>query len=129
MPDSRVAALLRSRGVGTPRLSEREAARRCGVSPQTMNKVMRGITRGIRRSTLDQIADGLGIPRDLLERESLADAGYIQAASGSTVAEALALIQDLSPHDLALVQIAIGQMQQARAEADQEMRGASTSTE
>jgi transcriptional regulator with XRE-family HTH domain len=128
MPDSRVAALLRSHGVPT-RLSMRKAAKRCGVSPETISKLMRGDTRRIRKSNLDKIADGLGIPRDLLERESMVDAGYIQAASGSTVAEVLAQIQGLSSHDLATIQIAIGRMQQARAAAAEEMRGAAAPAE
>lgn len=128
MPDSRVAELLRSYGV-TTRLSMRRAAQQCGVSPATISKLMRGETRRIRKSNLDTIAGGLGIPRDLLERASLADAGYLQAASGSSLAEALAQIQGLSAGDLATVQVEIGRMQQARAAAEQGRRGAGSSAE
>jgi transcriptional regulator with XRE-family HTH domain len=127
MPDSRVAALLRAYGVPTD-LSVREAARRCGVAPETINKIMRGETKMIRKSNLDKIANGLGIPPDLLERERLADVGYLQAAAGSNLAEALAQLQGLSAHDLATVQIEIGRMQQARAAA-QEMRDPAGSAE
>ena len=127
MPDSRVAALLRSYGVPT-HLSVRQASRRCGVAPETISKIMRGETQLVRKSNLDKIAAGLGIPRDLLERESLADAGYLQAAGGSSLAEALAQIQGLSARDLATVQVEIGRMQQARA-AEQEMRDAAASAE
>jgi transcriptional regulator with XRE-family HTH domain len=127
MPDSRVATLLRSYGVGT-RLSEREVARRCNLSPQSVSKIMDGGIARLRKSTLDKLADGLQIPRDLLERESLADAGYLQAATGSSLAEALAQIQGLSARDLATIQIEIGRMQQARA-AEQEMRDAAASAE
>lgn len=128
MPDSRVAALLRSHGV-TTRLSMRRAARLCGVSPETISKLMRGETLRIRKSNLDKIAGGLGISRDLLERESLADAGYLQAASGSSLAEALAQIQGLSARDLATVQVEIGRLQQTRAEPEEGTRNAGSSAE
>lgn len=129
MSDSKIAALLRDRGGVEPRLevrleakrrghtllSVRQAAKRCGVSPTTISKLMNGETRDIRKSNLDKIADGLGINRNVLERASLADAGYLQATSGSSLAEALAQLQGLSSHDLAAVQIEIGRLQQARA--------------
>jgi transcriptional regulator with XRE-family HTH domain len=123
MSDSRVAALLRHRaGVGTPRLSVRAAAARCGVSPQTMSKVMLGEITRLRTGTVDKISRGLDIPRELLERASLADAGFLQIESGSDLTEVLERLQGLAPHDLAEVQIWIGRMQQERA-ADQKMRG------
>lgn len=127
MADSRVAALLRSYGVLT-HLSVRQAARDCGVAPETISKIMRGETKMIRKSNLDKIAKGLGIPLDLLERERLADAGYLQASAGSNLAEALAQLQGLSAHDLATVQVEIGRLQQARAAA-QEMRDPAASAE
>jgi transcriptional regulator with XRE-family HTH domain len=127
MPDSRVAALLKRYGVGT-RLSVRAAAGRCGVSPQTMNKVMLGEITRLRSGTIDKISRGLGIPRDLLERASLVDAGFLQIEGGSNLTEVLERLQGLSRHDLAEVQIAIGQMELARA-AEQEMRGSPTSAE
>jgi hypothetical protein len=128
MPDSRVAALLQRYGVGTPRLSVRAAAGRCDVSPQTMSKVMLGEITRLRSGTIDKISHGLSIPRGLLERASLADAGFLQIESGSDLAEAIERLQGLAPHDLATVQIEIGRMQQARA-AEQEMRGAANQTE
>ena len=128
MSDSKVAALLRTYGV-TADLSVRQAAKRCGVSPTTMSKLMQGETRQIRRSNLDKIADGLGISRDLLERASLADAGFLQAASGSSLAEALTQIQGLSPGDLAAVQIEIGRLQQTRAVAAEQERGVASPAE
>jgi transcriptional regulator with XRE-family HTH domain len=123
MPASRVAALLRNRaGVGTPRLSVRAAAARCNVSPQTMSKLMLGEITRLRTGTVDKISRGLNIPRELLERASLADAGFLQIEGGSDLAEVLERLQGLAPHDLAEVQIWIGRMQQERA-ADQKMRG------
>jgi transcriptional regulator with XRE-family HTH domain len=128
MSESRVAALLRARaGVGTL-LSESEAAGRCGLSRQTLSKVMRGLTRDIKPTTLDKLANGLGIDRKLLGLEALVDAGHIQVSgSGSSVAETLAQIQRFSDHDLGIVQVELGRMQQARAA--QRMRDSAASTE
>jgi transcriptional regulator with XRE-family HTH domain len=128
MPDSRVADLLQRYGVGTPRLSVRSAAGRCAVSPQTMSKVMLGKVTRLRSGTLDKISRGLGVPRELLERASLADAGFLQVEGGSDLAEALEHIQGLSAQDLATIQVEIGRMQQRRA-AEQEMRDAAGSAE
>lgn len=123
MTESRIAELLRAYGVGS-RMSIREAARQTGLSRETLSRLMRPIERGetrrIRKDNLDKIADGLRIPRDLLEREMMADWGYVQAVSHSDVAEVLSQIKDLSPTDLATLQIEIGRLQQAKArEIDQ----------
>jgi transcriptional regulator with XRE-family HTH domain len=118
--ESRIAALLRAYGVGVDGgMSIRQAAAKTGLSRETLSRLMRpigtGSVRRIRKDNLDKIAGGLGIPRDLLEREMMADWGYAQAISSSTVAEVLSQIQGLSAPDLAALQIEIGRMQQAQA--------------
>jgi hypothetical protein len=87
-----------------------------------MSKVMLGEITRLRTGTVDKISRGLDIPRELLERASLADAGFLQIEGGSDLTEVLERLQGLAPHDLAEVQIWIGRMQQERA-ADQKMRG------
>jgi transcriptional regulator with XRE-family HTH domain len=122
---SRIADLLHSYGVRRPgdpakagTMSIRQAAEKVGVSRETLSRLMRplkeGETRRIRRSNLDKIADGLGIPRDLLERENMADWGYAQAIEGSDIAAILAQIRDFSVSDLAALQGEISQIQQAQ---------------
>ena len=116
--DSRIALLLRSYGVGTPRMSIRQAAVKTGLSRETLSRLMRplkpGETRRIRKSNLDKIADGLGIPRDLLEREMMADWGYAQAVEDSDIAAVLAQIRDFSLSDLVALQQEITRIQQAQ---------------
>lgn len=124
MAESRVGELLRAYGVRS-HMSVRDAARRCGVSHETVNRIMQPLgpdeTRAIRKSSLDKIATGLGIPRDLLQREMMADAGFdIRVVSDSSVAEALAQMQGLSARDLATIQIELGRMQLARVESEAE---------
>lgn len=127
MTQSRVAQLLRAYGVRYPderpapgTMSIREAAKRVGVSRETLARLMRPVEifepRRIRKANLDKIADGLGIPRDLLERENMADWGYAQAAEGSDVAAVLAQLVNLSQADLATLQMEIGRMQHAWAQ-------------
>lgn len=117
MTESRIANLLRSYGVGSKSMSIRQAALKTGLSRETLSRLMRpletGETRRIRKDNLDKIADGLGIPRDLLEREMMADWGYSQAVNGSDIADVLAQLQGFSPADLAQLQMEISRMQQA----------------
>ena len=116
--DSRIALLLRSYGVGSPQMSIRQAAVKTGLSRETLSRLMRplkpGETRRIRKSNLDKIADGLGIPRDLLEREMMADWGYAQAVEDSDIAAVLAQIRDFSLSDLVALQGEISRIQQAQ---------------
>lgn len=122
MTESRIAHLLRAYGVGGDNMSIRQAARETGLSRETLSRLMRPLeakeTRRIRSENLDKIADGLGIPRELLEREMMADWGYVQAATDSDVAGVLSQITDFPAGDLVRLQIEIGRMQQARLEAD-----------
>jgi transcriptional regulator with XRE-family HTH domain len=115
---SRIAELLRSYGVGSAELSIRQAAIKTGLSRETLSRMMRplkeGETRRIRKANLDKIADGLGIPRDLLEREMMADWGYAQAVEGNDIAAILAQIRDFSLADLAELQGEISRIQQTQ---------------
>lgn len=113
---SRVAALLESYGVGT-RISIRAAAKLTGLSHETISRLMRPTTdpRRIRTANLDKLANGLGIPRDLLEREMMHDWGYAQAAEGpDSEAEVLAMLRDFTPAELASLQQKISEMQVAK---------------
>ena len=126
MTESRIAHRLRAYGVGE-RFSIRDAAKRTGLSRETISRLMRPVehqeTRRIRSENLDKIADGLGIPRDLLEREMMADWGYVQAVTDSDVAGVLSQITDFSPTDLARLISEIARIQESRlveAEVDRE---------
>jgi hypothetical protein len=113
-PRSQVAALLREYGVGE-RFSIRRAARECGLSQETMCRLMRpeGDARRIRKSNLDKIADGLGIPRDVLERAMLADWGYTQAVSGVDLKDVLGQVRTFTPAELIALQTEIVRAQAA----------------
>lgn len=117
--ESRIAALLRKYGVGNT-ISIRAAATKIGISRETLSRLMRpldsGETRRIHKGNLDKIADGLGIPRDLLEREMLADWGWAQAVTGSDVAEVLSQIQGMTQVELAQLVTEIGRLQQSQIE-------------
>lgn len=53
-----------------PPISQRELARRSGVSPTTINRMCANLTAQVSLATLDAIADVLGVePGDLLERD------------------------------------------------------------
>jgi len=53
-----------------PPLSQRELARRSGVSPTTINRMCANLTAQVSLATLDAIADVLDVePGELLERE------------------------------------------------------------
>lgn len=116
---SRIAELLRAYGVGET-ISIRAAATKIGLSRETLSRLMRpldaGETRRIHKTNLDKIADGLGIPRDLLEREMMSDWGYAQAVTGSDVAEVLSQIQGMTQNELAQLVTEIGRLQQAQIE-------------
>lgn len=126
MSESRIARLLHAYGVrrpGDPRedgtMSIREAAEKTGVSRETLGRLMRPLdpreTRRIRKVNLDKLADGLGIPRDVLEQENLADWGYVQAVEASTVANVLSQIHGLGDTDLTTLQMEISQLLRDRA--------------
>lgn len=55
-------------------LSDRQAAVRCGMHFESFRKILRGQTKRPRTATLQQIADGLGTPLELLLRERARDA-------------------------------------------------------
>lgn len=121
MTESRIARVLRSYGVGE-RFSIRQAAVRTGLSRETLSRLMRplesGETRKIRAENLDKIADGLGIPRDLLEREMMADWGYVQAATDSDVSGVLSQIYGWTQPDLVTLQLEIARLQQSKLTAE-----------
>lgn len=117
MTESRIARLLRAYGVGET-MSIRQAAIRTGLSRETLSRLMRPLeaaeTRRIRSENLDKIADGLGIPREVLQREMMADWGYVQSVTDSDMNAVLAQIVDFSPRDLATLQMEIARLQHVR---------------
>lgn len=51
-------------------ISQRELARRSGVSPTTVNRMAKNLTAQVSLSTLDSLADVLDVePGQLIERE------------------------------------------------------------
>lgn len=103
-PTTEVARLLRRAGVGVY-VSHREFARNCGVSHETVSRLLRAADRdGKRRpptkATLDALAKGLDIEPSVLEAAVLADHGYEQAVTGvGGVESVLAQLRDMSDAD------------------------------
>lgn len=58
-------------------LTERQAAARAGMPFESFRKILRGTTQRPRDATLTQIADGLGVPVEILLRERARDAGDV----------------------------------------------------
>lgn len=128
MTESRIAAVLRAYGVrrrddppSPDTMSIRDAEKKTGVSRETIARLMRPLEsnerRRIRADNLRKLAEGLGIPLDLLERENLADWGYVQAVEESDLATLQAQLRELSPEDLVKLQIEISHMQQGHLRA------------
>lgn len=115
MYESRIARLLQKHGVRLPddpvtpgTMSIREAAEKTGISAESLRQLVTMKSqraRRVRKATLDKIAAGLGVPRDVLERAALVDAGYIQAAEDDEVTAVLTQIRGLSLDDLSTVLI------------------------
>lgn len=73
-------------------LTERQAAARAGMPYESFRKILRGATQRPRDTTLQQIADGLGVPVEVLLRERARDAGDVlgsPAVEDITTSEAL----------------------------------------
>lgn len=117
MTESRIARLLRAYGVGET-MSIRQAAARTGLSRETLSRLMRPLeaaeTRRIRSENLDKIADGLGIPREVLQREMMADWGYVASVTDSDMNAVLSQIAHFTPMDLVRLQMEIARLQQIR---------------
>lgn len=61
-------------------LTERQAAARCGMPYESFRKVLRGLSARPRDATLERIAEGLGVPADVLFRERARDSGELLSA-------------------------------------------------
>lgn len=61
-------------------MTERQAAARIGMPFESFRKILRGATERPRDATLQKIAEGLGVPPELLARERARDAGEAYAA-------------------------------------------------
>lgn len=102
--DTEVARLLRDAGVGTYS-SAREFAKLCGVSHETVSRLLRAPKLGeprkpITKATSDALADGAGISRKVFEAAVLADLGYSQAVTGiDGVQSVLAQLRGMSDAD------------------------------
>ena len=117
IPPTRVAALLRYYGVGPGlRYSGRKAAEMCGVSYETISRLMRPAParpRKMQRAIMEKIAAGLDIPVDLLDREMMADWGYKQTVTGSDIGDVLSQLVNFTPRELAELQMEIARMQKS----------------
>lgn len=101
-------------------LTERQAAARAGMQFESFRKILRGMTERPRDVTLQRIADGLGVPVEVLARERARDAGEAYAAPMTvqdiTTSEALD-IAIARVHDLPE-----GELQAAREQAQRLLR-------
>lgn len=112
--DTEVARLLRRVGVGTY-VSQREFARLCGVSHETVSRLLRATSgnetrRPPTKATLDALARGAGLEPSVVEAAVLADYGYEQAVTGvAGVESVLAQLRGMSDADQRTVLAALAQ--------------------
>jgi transcriptional regulator with XRE-family HTH domain len=89
-------------------MTERQAAARVGLTFETFRKILRGLTARPRDATLQQIAEGLGVPMEQLVQERALDANEEFATTfvvdDITASEALdiaiARVNELPPEEV-----------------------------
>lgn len=125
--ESRMGALLRAYGVGG-RISIRQAALLTGLSKETIARHLRRgdeAPRLLREPNLVKLANGLGIPADVLKDAMMADINYVRAVSRTNVTAVLGQIAQLDPDELLELQTEIARMQRARSMVGVSHRGRS----
>lgn len=103
---SRLASLFEAYGIGS-KVSLREAAKRAGVSRQTLSGIMRpgeqagaSNVRQQREASLRKIANAFGIPFDHVKTAAMADWGQIKTVDAASVQAVYALVEKWHPDEL-----------------------------
>lgn len=101
-------------------LTERQAAARIGMQFESFRKILRGLTSRPRDETLQRIADGLGVPVEILALERARDAG--EAFNGPVVIEDITAGEALEIAIARVHEIPEDQVEETRRQAEELLR-------